>query len=228
MDSYNKILNQIKNDLKKEDVISNENIINLYDFYNIIYMKLKKLTDITNEEKIFINKGFFNNNFHKRVLFNIDSKKMTIRVVAFDDRQSFDICKEYNIGKLNFFPQTEQNKKYINKFMKKYYNEIINIFSVIEEYSSILLALPNTLQISDKNGIYGLNLRFCNLGKIDIICFFNNADELNYYNKDYIINLIDESKFELAKKIKININELDDVFKNIINEYFVNKSKKVK
>lgn len=225
MDNYNRILNEIKSDIQKENIISDTSIISLYDLYNILILKLKKLLFITDEKTVFKSKSIFSRDLCKKVFFNIDSKNMTMHIhPTNNDNDVFSISKQYNNENLNFSAHTESSKKYMKSFMNKHYDEVINVFSVIEEYSTLLNYLSNKMDISVGTDDYRFNMRVIHLGEIIISPQLVNTESLNYFNKNSILELLEDSKFELTKKISINVNELDEILQNIVNEYYIEEN----
>jgi len=231
MDIYNIVLEQIKMDLLKEDIESDCNNISLYDLYNILHQQFEKLYCVTNEKNVFKNKCIFSKTIHKRVSFDIDSKKITIRVYTINsDKTTFYIFKEYNNEEILFSPNDKETQKQIKKFLNKHYYEVINIFKVIEEYKDLLFSIPRIINTNQKEKYYSLILMIDELGKMDIGLDLNNLENLNYYNKQSLFEILDESKFELSKKISIDVNSLNETLQNIVKKYYneINMQKMLK
>ena len=136
MSYYNEILKQLEDYIMEEDVISDNNIVSLYDLYNILNLKFEPLRDATDIKRIFKNKVLFHISPIKNIYFGIDFKQMNINIKLVHDQ--FEIIKKYNDDNLSFSANNDNTKKYMNKFVHKHYDEIINIFSVLEKYSKLL------------------------------------------------------------------------------------------
>ena len=226
MDYYNEILKQLENYIMEEDVISNNNIVSLYDLYKILNLKFEPLRDATDIKKIFKNKVLFHISPIKNIYFSIDFKQMNINVKLGYDQ--FEIIKKYNDDNLSFSANNDTSKKYMYKFVHKYYDEIINIFSVLEKYSKLILHFKEPIKIFEKSDYYNFYITNKVAGKIDIIPNLLNADHLNYYIKEELYKIIDENKYDLAKKIKLNIDDLDHIIQQIVQEYFDLENKSTK
>lgn len=222
MNDYNIILNEIKKDLQRENISYDSNIISLYDLYYILKLKFEKLHTIIKNDKL------FNNMFStkKRISYNIDSKKITINIGSssnWDD--NFNINREYNKEEIFFTIKTEFSKR----FIKKYYYDLVYIFNVIEEYIPLIRVLEKTISTPNEFKCYNLNINLYSLSDIDIRTTLEDNDlNLNYYNKEYLIEMLEESKYELSKKIKVDVNILDEEIKKVVNDYFYNFKEKIK
>ena len=226
MNSYNEILKQIKDDLMNEYVISDNDVISLYDLYNILNLEFEPLRNVIDNKKILKNKVLFSIKPIKNIYFSVDSKQMNINIKLGYDQ--FEIIKKYNNDNLYFSANNDTSKKHINKFVQKHYDEIIYMFSVLEKYSKLILHFKEPIKVFEKSDYYNFYIINKFKGKVDIVPNLLNADQLNYYIKEELYEIIEENKYDLAKKIKLNINDLDDVIQKIVNEYFdlENKSSK--
>jgi len=232
MEIYNQLLQEIKNELSKENVESNENQISLYDLYNFVNDKYADLRSINQNKKAFTNKGLFKTPLCTRVDLCYDETKSLIKVTL--GFSGFWIEKEHGSKEFFITKYNCPSQKDIDKFIKKYYDKIMHILFTLEKYGTELYQFEKAIEkfyIECNN--YELNIEKARDGNIclniklkDDIKYKEMYDR-QYYGKDPLIKILNDSKFELAKKIKINVKTLNKSIVEEINKSRENDNKKL-
>lgn len=233
MKIYNQLLQEIKTELSKENIESNENQISLYDLYSLVSDEYQELNNITLNKKILKNKDLIRRPSPKKINFYYGENKSSIHV-WFKGYSSIIIEKEH--GSKNFFvtKYDHPNKKEVNKFLKKYYDEIMSVLFILEKYGSELYKFETEitkLNIEHNNYIFNIEKGYYN----DIYLNIKLKDDIEhkeiykrqYYEKDTLMKILEDSKYELAKKIKIDVNTLDNSIVEVINKSRENNNKKL-
>ena len=158
MKVYNQLLQEIKNELNKEDIESNEAQISLYDLYSLVSDEYQELNNITLNKKILKNKDLIRRPSHKKINFYYGENKSSIHV-WFKGYSSIIIEKEH--GSEDFYIKKFDcpTSKIVNKFLKKYYNEIMEVLFILEKYGSELYKFETEitkLNIDNNNYIFNI------------------------------------------------------------------------
>jgi len=233
MKVYNFLLQEIKNQLSKENVQSDENQISLYDLYNLVNDKYEDLRGITQNKKTFTNKELFRRPSYRSLYFGYDKKKTSIDV-WFKDSSSIYIQKEH--GSKEFFVTRFHcpKEKEVNNFLKKYYDEIMQTLFTLEKYGAKLYGFKesvNKFNIEYNN--YEFNIFINSRGSVDLKINLKKGIankeiyERQYYGTDTLMKILEDSRFELAKKVKIDVNTLEIPLINVIEESRKNNNKKL-
>lgn len=225
MDVYDSELKELDEKLSTQNVISDENVISVYDLYNILNKKFEKLRSVTQSHTIFSSKEIFNHKKYKEVMFgiNCDTSQITIFPnMRFDS--SFHICKDHNNDEFYLAPHYKTSRKFMNNFIIKYYDEIMYVFSVLEEYSPLV---TTPLDSVFKCGKYSFKIDVDGDGNVNLK-IIDDSKQMNLeemVEKENHKLLSEEVKLEFAKKIVVNIDLLNESLQKIITEHFAEKEK---
>ena len=225
--NYNLIKNKIIEFINKEEKNNQKNnmeIINLYDFFNIINGELEEFRNL-----------ILNLELKEKIeKFSIFTRKMvpTIRVtkdktiIRFGNEKTYDIVEIWK-NKKNFFLHIDNlavdKNEHFNKFKEKNYELILNILIKIEEYTDLLGGLIYNFT-NFENDLFEASLIIAPNGEVDIKITPKIGNMLFNQRKD-ISKLIQDHKEEILKRIIISPHKLEDPFKNIYNKY---KEKEIK
>lgn len=227
MASYNEILEELKNTLQKDDVESNEEQISLYDLFNIINSKFELLRSVTQNKKLFTSKQVFHRKKFRPndIIIKDNILKIEICFAYYLDYIYFKVCYDMN-SKDIFFEGHESMEKDIVNFIKKYNEELINIFSILEIFHreeglreqinkySLFFKYYVFKIICDKKGIVDLNVHISSQEEE-----IKDIYERKYYDKKDLYEILGESKFELSKKLMIDVNSLETPIKELVYKY---------
>lgn len=230
MDVYNDILNELNMILIGDDVAFDGNQISLYDLYSILDAYFEDLRNLYASKILFIHGEPFHIKAYKKCVFEI-KKECTQLCIYFKDFliDGFKIIKERENDNV-YVEKLGAPEKKINTFMKKHYDEIMQVFEILERYEE-----ENDYKMDSI--IYG-NYRFIlSLGyKGDIILnivFEDNSNNINnmkevfereYYGKERLSDLVKNYKLEMAKKVPVAIENLPPAIRKIVEK----QNKKVK
>lgn len=236
MKIYNQLLQEIKNDLSKENIESNEYQISLYDLYSLVNDEYKELRSITQNKKAFTNKELFRRPSYDSVQFGYDEEKSWI-MLWFRTTLSLKSIwiqkehgsKEFFITKFDHFSEINSNK-----FIRKYYNEIMQTLFTLEKYGTELSSFNSSInKFNIENSNYKFSISIGSKGNVDLNIELKDEVEnkemykREYYGKDSLMKILNDSKYELAKKIKIDVNTLDNSIVEQINKSKKNNNKKI-
>lgn len=220
MKQYKKLVKYLNKYIEKDDIIYDEKFISAYTLYNIIKTKLTFITDASKELKkdnydLKIDTKIINNNIILTFYFTkIEglNRKRVIRNISKDINSSTLIAK------------TSDDKKFLLDNM-----DIINKLFVLKQelYTKYnITSNKHTLLFNDDIlkvlFSYGLD------GNIDIDVTFDKNKYKSYnHNLIYLFYTrdIDVRKIAILKKVKIEIDKLDDGLKLLIKEYFKDDNK---
>ena len=232
MSEYIEILEELKMDLQKDDIVSNNEQISFYDLYNIINFKFESLRSITTNDRLFTNKQFFHRKKYIPKEMCIENNLLSIDIYDSDWNYSFKVCCEMNSNDI-FFDGNKNISKYIIDFIKKYSDELNNVFSILKNYSEELdLIYQINKQAKIKYSYYTFYLECSEDGVVDLkVNVSDDEKEIqeiykrNYYNKEELGKVLEKIKFDLSKKILIDVKNLKEPIRKLVYQYF-NSSKK--
>lgn len=234
MDAYDMIKMNIDNNLSKESIESNENVISVYELYKILDEKFEKLRSVTLNKKLFTSKELFGIKSYYETRVYRSPSTLSILVLKnknWDDH--FYINKDLgsDSDKIYLTGYNYKVKRFMNNFVKKYYDEIIETFSILEMYHNLIhKVLHSKYSGSDFN--FDICVDFD--GKVDLKISVNTSVDLGdyinrkFFNKESIKEMLNKSKYELGMKTPIKIDSLKEPYKQIVTEYYEEKKPKVK
>jgi len=135
--------------------------------------------------------------------------------------ESIILIKERNSDNLYF-------GYHINReFVSSYYEEIMNHFYYLESLPDIINKSFNCNYAFFKDQIYldpffNVELFINSMGEVNVSIFINKEVDINsiwnreWFNRISLKNYIEENKEFLLKKLYVNVNELDELLKNIL------------
>ena len=224
MDAYDLIYSDITEVLNKPNIEQDDNVISLFDLYNILNLYFEDLRSIYSNNKLFTHNEPLHIKSYKKVEFFIGKESLQIKI-RFDKYgpNYFNIIND--IGSENLYIETKEAKsKKIKTFMKKHYDEIMYVFSILKKYENFDFNPSYRFEY----GNYMFHLYISLSGKIELYIHFknnfnnvNNIEEVfkrNYYGKENLGELIKNNQLEIAKKISIDINTLDSYIVDVINK----------
>lgn len=242
MESYDILLNEIKQFLNREEVSSentNNEVISMHDLYKSINNELEDLrklsetnSSLTKKLKNFMNFYFgatgedkFYPGFKQVVKIYGDMKISSI--IFCNDMYSLKVNKDRSGYDIYISEPLSKENKSIYKFIKRNYEIIVETLDKIEKYVELvgiidetnkeyemnfLNELFNGTLLYDKNGIVKVN--------INISAKHPLYDEYykNYYKKQSVHEFVNESMEEILKRIPISPYQIDSNFFNIYNQ----------
>ena len=249
MEKYDRLLNEIKDYLNKEE-INGENfkneIISLYDLYNILNDELEGLRNITINSQI--NKKL-NSLYYKYRFKNIfygeikaDKNKSEIKIKdksscnpdnIFHNWYELTVFKDKNIDEIYFSDKKDNINKYLYVFIRKNYDLILETLTTAEYYVDLLGKLTYfTSTFSDD--LFVVKLSINEKGEVIVNVEIKKEHELydefykNWYKRENIYDFTNNHKEEILKRIPVLPYTLKEPFKNIYDLQNEKKSQKVK
>lgn len=225
MEIYDMLLKEINKDLNKEDIENGNEQISLYELYERLNKKFELLRSVKASDSIFTSKELFKRKHYKQISFIENNQCTEINIYPTPDIfQRMTIVKDRDSNNIYLDTHRDSQKIVLNKFVKKYYDEIIKIFSILEIYYNLKSKLKENYEFKYKN--YLFKMMICDNGRlefeVDIIDNHNDKTNMkeiykrNYYGKKQLLEIIKENKFELAKKVPIYIELLHEPLKEIV------------
>lgn len=225
MEVYDILLKEINTNLNKADIENNNEQISLYELYERLNKKFELLRSVKAGESVFTNKELFKRKNYKQIHFIENNQCSEIWIYPTSDIfQRMTIAKDRDSDNIYLDTHRDSQKTVINKFVKKYYDEIMKIFAILEEYYDLKSILKKNYEFKYKN--YLFKIIILDNGKLDfdIEMIDNHNDKTNmkdiykrnYYGKKQLLEIIKENKFELAKKVPIYIELLDEPLQEIV------------
>lgn len=218
MSSYNEVLIDLKNTLQKDDIESSEEQISLYDLFHIINYKFELLRSVTQNDNLFTSKQFLHRKKYVLEFVQVDDQMIKIKINDTDWNYTFNVCYNKDNGNI-FFEGKKDYEKYIEIFMKKYNEELDYAFSILQlfyVYKSLMSIINNQVF---KGEHCDFNINCMKDGIVDL--------EVNISEEEKEISeLIEESKFELSKKIMVDVNTLEPIMQILVYKYLNNNRQK--
>lgn len=246
MDKYTELKEILKSYLEKTDIELTKEQISAYYLYKIVDEKLEKLRNVSFDQEIIkkINKGlslrsigkFFdksNSIFYLKCQNLYVQCNMRTSILEFQfapsernldyKRRCLDIRKEVGIDEIYF------GSKMIDKqFVTKYFDEISEIFNVLEEFSALYQGgvgnVGKDSKILFSDGFFDIVFHYDSYGRTDIdISIKKEIDPENIYYRNWferqkLSDYVEENKEEILRKIPVNMNELNYTTNTIIKE----------
>ena len=240
MGEYERLISIIEEYIEKEDIVETDEVISAFDLYSILNNRFAKLRSIDNGKlKRKINKE--NSAIIKKIrnirkvktLLNyecnnvmpiIGDNKLQITFCFANSRLRISIGK--NIGENDIYYISEYDKDGL--LINKYYDDIMNIFSVLEEYYELFsidkdnLGYENEFKVPDDT--FDIKICCLNDGTVSsLVCFNEFVDkdrisENEYINKPSIRNILWQKSNQLLNKIPVQKSSLPPMFKQILDE----------
>lgn len=248
MDAYTKLKNEISSYLEMPDVELSENQISAFDLYKIVDAKLEELRKINFNQKIIkdINKGLTLRRMGKsltkgKVISHLKCQDVTpqcngerasINFHFISPREPDDIwqskslciCKEVGSDEI-YFGSNFSDKK----FVAKYYDQISEIFSVLEDFSELYQGGVGCCGEDSKqvfsDGFIDVTFKYDTCGRTSIsIGIKEETDPEKVYNREWfqrqsLSDYVKENGETLLRKIPVDINELNYTTSTIIKDY---------
>lgn len=218
MYSYNEVLVDLKNTLQKDNIECNENQISLYDLFLIINYKFELLRSVTQNDNLFTSKQFLHRKKYVLEIVQVDDQMIKIKINDTDWNYSFKVCYNKNNDNI-FFEGNKEYEKYIAIFMKKYNEELDYAFSILQMfyvYKSLMEIINNHIFKCDH---YDFNINCMKDGIVDLEVSVSGEEK-------EISEIIEKSKFELSKKIMIDVNTLEPIMQTIVYKNLNNSRQK--
>lgn len=237
MDEYTRLENEIKSYFQMPDVVRDSDTISAYDLYNIINNKFDELRRVIDTSSFF--KEIKKNNNILRTLIKKIKKEPAVEayceyILIMRTKKGTEIyfggicmsiCKEDNSDELYF---GEYNNCLDREFINRYYNKLIEIFTVMEEFNNLFNS-GNNRKENFKPQIFSdsfldVELSLFNNGEVEVSISINSKEDPNnlfnrkWYNRDTLASIIEDNKMELLKKIPIEISSLNCLCKNVLEE----------
>ena len=221
MHIYKRLNRIIDEYTKKDDVILDDKYISAYDLYHLMKNQLQALKDI-NEKSSFIPKDY-----KLKITSDINDEYINLEFVfKKEEKRTRDIF-------IRRISKDIKNNTYIFKnsadeeFMNEFYNEIIHIFDVKKEYYDKFI-LTDTIKTFSDN-IFDVIFSYNEFGEININVMINERKNLFMLSDRYwllynfISKKIKNKKIDILKKFPIEIDNLQDSMRLIVEDYFDNR-----
>ncbi len=241
MREYEKLVSKIEEYKDKEDIVETDEVISALDLCNIVNDRFAKLRSIENGEVLRrkINKD--NNDLIKfsrkirkvHTLLNYECNRVVpiignngLQITFYFANSTFEINIGRNIGENDIYYISKDRKD--NLLINKYYDDIMNIFSVLEKYHELFLISQGGLKYRDElkasDDIFDVNFSFYTNGEIYSWIALNKdvykdrISEKEYINKPSIRNILGQKSNQLLSKIPIQKSSLPPMLKKILEE----------
>lgn len=240
MGEYERLISIIEEYKGKEDIVETDEVISALDLCNIVNDRFAKLRSVENGEDLRrkINKD--NNGLVKFLreirkvytLLNYECDSIVpiiganeLQIIFCFDNSALKISIGKNIGENDIYYISKDRKD--NLLINKYYDDIMNIFSVLEEYHELFFNGKDSIgygcELKVSDDIFDVNFSFYTNGEIySWIALNKDVDkdrisEREYINKTSIRNIGQKSK-QLLNKIPIQKSSLPPMLKKILEE----------
>lgn len=240
MREYEKLVSKIEEYKDKEDIVETDEVISALDLCNIVNDRFAKLRSIENGEVLRrkINKD--NNDLIKFLrkirkvdtLLNYECNRVVpiifnngLQITFYFANSNLKISIGKNIGENEIYYISRDRKD--NLLVNRYYNDIMNIFNILEEYHELFLigkdniGCENGLKVF--NDVFDVKIYCLKNGNVySSVCFNKSVDkdmisEEEYINKPSIKTIINLHKYYLIK-IPIQKSSLPPLLKKILDE----------
>lgn len=261
MDEYNRLLSKINEYLEMDDVIFDGEVISAYDLYKCVedkFLELKKIVE--NKELIKKINSEYLSTFDKilslfsRSLPELDKRCRKSHVEIDDDNcnisfyfgsgmipysRCLEIIKERRSGALYFgeFDELDDDKK----FLEKYFEEIMDIFDVLEEFYDLnqkpLGGFYKSKSLREEHSFSDdflkVTLRYDDYGRVSIGAEIEKDQDPNdiakreWYGFEKLTDVIDGNLNLILKKVPIAVEDLNYTCKRIIGEKILKDDRKI-
>ncbi len=226
MDKNYEMVKQLYNILIQDDYKDNDQSLSIYSLFCSIDKQLSKIRHIPKfiENKIKTKKQLGYSNLSVSIKFEKD--KGIININDFDDDINYKIIKNFSSDTIYF----ENYDKTLRNIFKNIYYYIYLAFDKMEEYYNMLIKynngkLSNTQRF--KNSYFNIRLTINEYA--ELIPLLKLEDEYrNVSNYKLISNTLNNNSIQFMKKLKIDKNEMNDMFSylyNLSNENDIVKQK---
>lgn len=245
MDDYTRLLNELNSYFDLDDIEMSSEYISAYDLYTILNEKFGQLRNVVlgvefeskiNADRTIIKTiGRF---FHKKtetvlekecICVHSNTKGTTAEIgfIFADSNKSLHIYRDFDSEEI-YFDKFNQDRD----FVIKYYDDIDVYFNTLEVFSKLLACdinkhdSPNCEQIFS-DSFMKIKLIYDNKGCMYTdISIVESEDPNNIFNREWLnreklADVVNERKEDFLKKIPINVNELNQTCKTIIEPYLV-------
>lgn len=246
MKEYYFIKKELENIINDNEFKYDGNCISIYDLKNIIDIELEELFYVLNSVETItkemnkkrsniINKLLKKEYLNPLKTFEFYTEQNIQKIkFYFENETPLIICKENNKDKIFFETIVSEEKQ---KFIKDNLLFIINSLNIIEYYkekynfeiSHNNIKCKNSKQIINYN-IINVILNISNKTNISITSIKELEPTFNkeWLTKEKLSTYTNKNMIDILKRISININELNPLYKNIIYKTLLNKKRKQK
>ena len=235
MRKYERLASRIEEYKIKEDVVETEEVISALDLYNIVNNRFAKLRDIVISEELknkinYDNKGFiqFERNINgintylnsecNCIVPSISADKITINFYFLNGK--IVLSKGIDSPEVNF-------ASYVKKdilFLVNYYNDIMELFQMLEDYQRLLYdsekKIENSRNISLKTDCFNIVINCNDRGIVSCNIFDREEGNINSY-------VADINKSVILSKISVKKSNLPPLFNQILEERTKSNVKKL-
>ncbi len=242
MDRYDELKRTIDKKYTDREVECHDNIINLYELYHILtdeiapYRTVMDGSEIQrkiNADRTIIEKlGMFKKRSvvrnkctsaicsvksnSSRICFGFEDKKVSM------GSKFTAIVKDFDSDEIYFDKYTDVDKA----FVEKYISEIYEMFAVLEEYGQLFpydeKEGRNVLKQSFDDGVLNITISLDLYGRVKYdIRLSEKVGSMDLYNRDWlnresIRDYVERSIKRIFMSIPININDLNDTYKLLV------------
>lgn len=236
LDEYGQLLQKIQSYYRKEDIEFTEDVISVYDLYQLLLKRLEPLKSLKKDKSLVekINKNnkkitnlFKKNDWCQFVTFSNNDRTSTISVGfskpnggSFAD-YTIRIKKDHNSDEIYF-----ENK--VNKeIVVQNYDYIMNVFAILEDGQKLF----NSPSITDSAKRLHVDDDFFDIG---IMCAADgdagirieikgSADPNHIYYREWLkrqslVAYVHDNQQTIIKKVPIEVSKLNGIFKKIVEE----------
>lgn len=236
LDEYGQLLLKLKSYLRKDDVEFTDEIISAYDLHQLVQKRLKALRDIkqdiTLRDKI--------NKKPKNIFRKLEPKDRCTGTCYSYDSTASTICltfeKAYNNGMYNIYVNKDRNSDEIyfgtrvdKKLVEDNYDYIMGVFDILEDGYKLFkeeisdhVSARSTAKFTD--GFLDVNILCTDDGTAKISATLRKeADPNGIYTREWfkrqkLSDYFQENATIILKKIPVEIESLESVFKKIVIE----------
>lgn len=225
MDRYDKNIKLIEDYLSRDEVIDTDEVISVYSLIQVLKEKLAPLYAIK-YDKEFQKKVYqlYENNKPKNFFDFMKKKNKGCRISSyffdnyskiqfeFDNGENYSICKDYDSD----YYYSESNTLKLDKIIvEECADEILHIFSILEEYSKFFKETDNFFNYDSNDGFCG-SIRSYYSGDVFFDLYFSDGESLNnrtwYGNRENISDLLDNNREKIIRRIPLNVKSLPKAY----------------
>ena len=212
MDRVSNLQERIKSFLDRDIYISNDESISIYDLISSVVDDNEKMRNELWEDNCLDSKLLnieWGSKGRYRYLCYYSEEKEYLKITV-------DRYKDRRFQKRIAILKSIEGDKILStssRFLKKYYNEIENSFSVLRKYQ-YLFNDDNSIAVDDD--IFNVNIRFNSSLGIHSDIYVNYGNRKVLLNPDNLSN-IDDCKNEIFKRICVSVSALPELYKKASN-----------
>lgn len=236
-ENYDVLLDEINSFLKQETVDPKNTLIEIisaYDLYNIINNELSLLREISlNPElgKKFKKFNFFKGKEHFDVSLLTESNRTHI-ILGGKGLLTLSIFKDIDTNDIYFDEEENKYNKEMYKFVRKYYDLIMQTFQVLEEYHRVRRFKTKELVLY--YDLFKVIMKYDDYGRVKLDLAITKKHKLydeyskKWYGRENISDYVERNKDEILKRLPVEPFALPESFKTIYDKYNEKKYNKEK